>query len=80
MALRLGEIPLPEGAIDAPGDHQEEEDVTEVDAEVAVGTADVLSTLPGVNLFRARGTAEFLLAAGPFFFFFFPSVKLGFLL
>lgn len=80
LVLRLGEIPLPEGTVDAPEDHQEEEDVVDVDTEVGVGTADVLSALPGLNLFRARGTDVFLLAAGPFFFFFFPSVKLGFLL
>ena len=56
-----------------------------VDATVVVvGSADVVPAPPGVNLFRAaRATVEFLLAAvadDPFFFLFFPSVKLGFLL
>lgn len=89
LVLRLDETSSPQGAIDVPGDDQEEDDVTEVDARVVVGTADVVSTLPGLNLFRTRGTVEFLLpaaaaaavaAAGPFFLFLFPSVKLGFLL
>lgn len=84
MVLRLDETRSPQGAIDVPGDDQEEEDVTEVDARVVVGTADVVSTLPGLNLFRTSGTVEFLLpaaaaaaAAGPFFLFLFPSLLLA---
>jgi len=77
-----------EGAVDAPGGEGEEDDVV-VEASLASAVSGEESprgddVMPGPYRFRDGGTIALPLLAcgGPFlfFFFFFPSVKSGFLL